>query len=159
MCYSKPSRSSVRFVVLSIFAFATLPLVVKASTNTSRPFHIVLSNDDGWAELNIRTTYDALIASNNSVLISAPAVDQTGESKPYRSPVRPILEKPALNTSRLRGRTTLALENPWRVRQYPGWCRRHRVQPVPPSLLVRELVPCHSHRDRPHDTRPRILWQ
>ena len=40
--------------------------------------NIVLSNDDGWAEKNIRVFYDALVASGQNVVISAPAVDKSG---------------------------------------------------------------------------------
>lgn len=58
------------------------------STPLASPLHIVLSNDDGWAELNIRTTYDALTAANSSVLISAPVQDMTGKGKLYLRPGR-----------------------------------------------------------------------
>jgi 5'/3'-nucleotidase SurE len=46
--------------------------------------NILLSNDDGWAELNIRTFYDALTSAGNSVVISAPADNRsgTGELQP-----------------------------------------------------------------------------
>lgn len=47
------------------------PLVASAS-------NLVLVNDDGWAELNIRTFYNALTAAGESVLVSAPAENQSG---------------------------------------------------------------------------------
>lgn len=40
--------------------------------------NIVLSNDDGWAEINIRQFYYALTAAGNSVIISAPADNKSG---------------------------------------------------------------------------------
>jgi len=40
--------------------------------------NIVLSNDDGWAEVNIRVFYNALTKAGNSVVLSAPAVDRSG---------------------------------------------------------------------------------
>lgn len=39
---------------------------------------IVLSNDDGWAEKNIRTFRDNLDNAGHAVLLSAPAYDQSG---------------------------------------------------------------------------------
>jgi 5'/3'-nucleotidase SurE len=39
---------------------------------------ILLTNDDGWAEVNIRALYQSLTAAGNSVVISAPAVDKSG---------------------------------------------------------------------------------
>lgn len=42
---------------------------------------IVQSNDDGWAELYIRSFNDALIAAGHDVVLSAPAEDQSGTGK------------------------------------------------------------------------------
>lgn len=56
---------------LSILTLSLLPLLVQ-STN------IVLSNDDGWAELNIRVFYDLLTRARNSVVLSAPADNKSG---------------------------------------------------------------------------------
>lgn len=39
---------------------------------------IVLSNDDGWAEKNIRVLNDALTAAGNDVVLSAPADNKSG---------------------------------------------------------------------------------
>lgn len=52
-------------------SFALLPL-------TSTATNIVLSNDDGWAEINIRTFYNTLTAAGDSVLLSAPAENESG---------------------------------------------------------------------------------
>lgn len=40
--------------------------------------NIVLSNDDGWAEMNVRTFYDSLVAAGENVVLSAPAEDKSG---------------------------------------------------------------------------------
>jgi 5'/3'-nucleotidase SurE len=52
-------------------AAALLPLA-------SQAINIVSSNDDGWAEVNIRSLYSALTAADHSVIISAPAEDESG---------------------------------------------------------------------------------
>lgn len=58
---------------LSTFV-ALFPIAISAS-------NIVLSNDDGWAEINIRTFYDALTAAGESVVLSAPADNESGTGK------------------------------------------------------------------------------
>ena len=40
--------------------------------------NIILSNDDGWAEQNIRNLYDKLGTAGYRVLLSAPAQDKSG---------------------------------------------------------------------------------
>ncbi|PYH97153.1 acid phosphatase precursor [Aspergillus ellipticus CBS 707.79] len=52
-------------------ALCLLPLATHA-------INIVSSNDDGWAEINIRTLYDSLTAAGHSVVISAPAENESG---------------------------------------------------------------------------------
>ena len=58
----------MHFVGLSL---ALIPLATIAT-------NVVLSNDDGWAEINIRTFYNTLVAAGDSVLLSAPAENQSG---------------------------------------------------------------------------------
>lgn len=45
---------------------------------SSRAAKILLSNDDGWAEKNVRVLYDALAAAGHNVVLSAPAKDRSG---------------------------------------------------------------------------------
>ena len=54
--------------------FAILPVSVRA-------VNVVLANDDGWAEINIRQFYDALTNAGDSVIISAPAENESGTGK------------------------------------------------------------------------------
>ncbi len=68
----------MNFLLLFLFL---LPLTVQ-STN------VVLSNDDGWAEKNIRVFYTALTQVGDSVVLSAPAENEsgTGEATPALAP-------------------------------------------------------------------------
>lgn len=59
---------------------ALLPLTIHA-------INIISSNDDGWAELNIRTLYNALTAADHSVVISAPAENQSGTGNSMPNPL------------------------------------------------------------------------
>lgn len=58
---------------------ALLPLAAQAA-------NIVLSNDDGWAEKNIRVFYDTLVAAGENVLISAPAENESGTGSSDANP-------------------------------------------------------------------------
>ncbi|KAF2100270.1 sure-like protein [Rhizodiscina lignyota] len=53
-------------------------LILACSAVTAHAANIVMSNDDGWAEINIRTFYQAIIAAGNSAFISAPAENKSG---------------------------------------------------------------------------------
>lgn len=57
---------------MQLSILALFPLAVSA-------VNIVSSNDDGWAEANIRALYDSLTADGHSVLLSAPADNQSGK--------------------------------------------------------------------------------
>jgi broad specificity polyphosphatase/5'/3'-nucleotidase SurE len=55
---------------------AALPLV--------QAVRIVQSNDDGWAEINLRTFFDVLSTAGHEVVLSGPAENQSGRG-PYLS--------------------------------------------------------------------------
>jgi len=55
-------------------SWAILPLAARAA-------NIILSNDDGWAEINVRTFYETLTAAGESVVLSSPAENQSGTGK------------------------------------------------------------------------------
>lgn len=45
-----------------------------------RGANIIMGNDDGWAEINLRVFYDALNAAGETAVVSAPAVNKSGSS-------------------------------------------------------------------------------
>lgn len=57
--------------------------------------NIVVSNDDGWAEINIRQFYNALTKSGNSVVISAPAKNKSGSGEYLFTPTS-VIEMPLI---------------------------------------------------------------
>ena len=73
---------------------ALLPLTVQGT-------NVVLSNDDGWAEKNIRVFYTALTNAGDSVVLSAPAENEsgTGESHPPLSMLDSLITDPFLLSS------------------------------------------------------------
>ena len=50
--------------------------------------NVVLSNDDGWAEINIRSFYNALTAVGNSVVLSALQITSLAPVSILQIPVR-----------------------------------------------------------------------
>lgn len=54
----------------SLLLAAALPLV--------QGIRIVQSNDDGWAEANIRTFFNVLNAAGHQVVLSGPAENKSG---------------------------------------------------------------------------------
>lgn len=63
----------------TIFLLYSLPFAAYA-------VNVVLSNDDGWAEKNIRLFYDDLTAAGESVVISAPAENESGTGSSDETP-------------------------------------------------------------------------
>ncbi|KAK5078033.1 hypothetical protein LTR51_000218 [Lithohypha guttulata] len=59
---------------------AAIARVLSLFVACSQAARIVQSNDDGWAEKNIRTLNTALVAAGNDVVLSAPADNQSGRS-------------------------------------------------------------------------------
>ena len=57
-------------MLLHTLLCCTLPL--------AHAVNIVSSNDDGWAEINIRTLYDSLTSAGHAVVLSAPAENESG---------------------------------------------------------------------------------
>lgn len=60
---------------MRVLAFAAVLLQLPLALSETR---IVLSNDDGWAEINIRAFYKDLADAGNCVIISAPAENKSG---------------------------------------------------------------------------------
>lgn len=50
-----------------------------ALAKSSLAVNIISSNDDGWAEVNIRAFFDALTEADHSVVVAAPAENQSGK--------------------------------------------------------------------------------
>ncbi|KZT69448.1 sure-like protein [Daedalea quercina L-15889] len=73
-----------------LIAQATLAISFLAAT--SLPRNLVLSNDDGWATAQIRAQFDALIAAGYGVILSAPALNQSGKGSRTKTPT--VLNKP-----------------------------------------------------------------
>lgn len=75
-CYSarhfppNTSSSSSKMRYTALFLIAS-PLLARA-------YQVVISNDDGWAEQNVRTFYNTLTSAGFSAILSSPAENQSG---------------------------------------------------------------------------------
>ncbi|CAG7962054.1 unnamed protein product [Penicillium nalgiovense] len=70
----------MRFDIVALF-----PLAASA-------VNIISSNDDGWAEANIRAFFESLQAADHSVVVSAPAENQSGKGSKEGEPT--VLTEP-----------------------------------------------------------------
>ncbi|KAJ6111332.1 hypothetical protein N7523_007393 [Penicillium sp. IBT 18751x] len=53
-------------------------LVASLAFGPTSAINIISSNDDGWAEVNIRALFQSLVDGGHSVVVSAPAQDESG---------------------------------------------------------------------------------
>lgn len=60
-------------------------LLIAAALPLAQGIRIVQSNDDGWAEINIRTFFNTLNAAGHQVVLSGPAENQSGTGIPPKS--------------------------------------------------------------------------
>ncbi|KAL8925942.1 MAG: hypothetical protein Q9208_003255 [Pyrenodesmia sp. 3 TL-2023] len=74
-----------------LFSLLPLPLLAQDLLPSPQNANIILSNDDGWAELNIRMLFDSLVNAGNSVVLSAPADNKSGTG-PSDAPATPLTE-------------------------------------------------------------------
>lgn len=53
-------------------------LILAAALPFAQAIRIVQSNDDGWAEINLRTLFNSLNAAGHKTIISGPAEQKSG---------------------------------------------------------------------------------
>ncbi|KAF9884242.1 hypothetical protein FE257_001974 [Aspergillus nanangensis] len=110
-------------------ALGLLPLVAQA-------VNIVSSNDDGWAEKNIRVLYDSLTAASHRVVISAPAENQSGTGSFDKTPSN--LTSPCEFNSCAAGKAygSNATQPRWNyVNSYPVTSMKHGINSVAPKFF------------------------
>ena len=75
-----------------LVSLGLLPLLAEGT-------YVVLSNDDGWAEINIREFYYALTNAGDSVVLSAPAENESGTGMECRGMDKTITNTQASGSS------------------------------------------------------------
>lgn len=53
-------------------------ILIAAALPFAQGVRIVQGNDDGWAEINLRTFFDVLNSAGHQVVLSGPAENQSG---------------------------------------------------------------------------------
>lgn len=61
-------------------------LFLALATGGSQAIRIIQSNDDGWAEMNLRAFHDVLIQAGHDAVVSSPAEDMSGKGKYFIFP-------------------------------------------------------------------------
>ncbi|KAL4914373.1 survival protein sure-like phosphatase/nucleotidase [Aspergillus aurantiobrunneus] len=114
----------------STLALALLPVA-------SQAINIVSSNDDGWAEINIRSLYSALTSAGHSVVVSAPAENQSGtgsnDEEPSDRTEACQFDSCAANSGPYGANETEPNLN-W-VNSYPVTSIKHGIDTLAPELL------------------------
>ena len=136
------------------FVCALLPL-------TAHGANLILSNDDGWAEINVRTFYNSLTAAGESVILSAPTENQSGTGKP----LFPSDSNGSGNicTEHLTASIRLLRQDPndpderLRVQQLSRRQPSRRFQLLQPTSQLCELVSRHSDRIRDQHLGAKVL--
>ena len=120
-----------------VLANLMLPLAASAA-------NLLLSNDDGWAEANIRSFYNALVKAGNNVVLSAPADNKsgTGESEGWRlESVKKENQTLTSPITRLHQCTSNHSNNPMRIQQLPSQQPCRGFQCFKPALELCQLLP------------------
>ncbi|KAF3483570.1 acid phosphatase [Arthroderma uncinatum] len=117
-------------------ALCLLPLAAQAA-QAAQAARIVSSNDDGWAEKNLHTIYDALTSSGHDVVVSAPAQDKSGTGSSDEAPTK--LTRPCEFNSCPAGSppTGYDANNPrfFYVNSFPVTSMRYGIQTVAPKFF------------------------
>jgi hypothetical protein len=70
---------------MGLSSFFTRVAVAAFAVTGCRGIRIIQSNDDGWAELYLRSFHDSLLGGGHDAVVSAPAENQSGRGKPTNS--------------------------------------------------------------------------
>lgn len=64
---------------MGVRSFLKHSALLALTVGSSHGIRIIQSNDDGWAELNIREFHDMLIDAGHDAVVSAPAENMSGK--------------------------------------------------------------------------------
>lgn len=64
---------------MGVRSFVKQSALLALAVGGSNGIRIIQSNDDGWAELNIRAFHDMLISAGHEAVVSAPAENMSGK--------------------------------------------------------------------------------
>ncbi|EPT02498.1 hypothetical protein FOMPIDRAFT_1118121 [Fomitopsis schrenkii] len=73
-------------IVVALLSLAASFFSVVDAQNSNGNATLVISNDDGWATAQIRAQFEALSDANYDVILSAPAVNQSGKGSQTTTP-------------------------------------------------------------------------
>lgn len=63
---------------MGVRSFFSRAAVAALAVTGSQGIRIIQSNDDGWAELYLRSFHDSLLSGGHDAVVSAPADNQSG---------------------------------------------------------------------------------
>lgn len=66
---------------MGVHSFIKNVCLLAFAAGGSQAIRIIQSNDDGWAEMNLRAFHDVLIQAGHDAVISSPAENESGKGK------------------------------------------------------------------------------
>jgi hypothetical protein len=79
-CQQPPRRHFSTSIISSNLNMRCTALLLVASPLLASAFNVIVSNDDGWAEQNVRTFVKTLTTAGFAAVLSSPAENQSGTS-------------------------------------------------------------------------------
>lgn len=76
---------TARPINMGVRSFFSRAAVAALAVTGCQGIRIIQSNDDGWAELYLRSFHDSLLAGGHDAVVSAPADNQSGRGKSLRA--------------------------------------------------------------------------
>lgn len=133
---------------MKFLSFLALPVAAQA-------INVVISNDDGWAEINIRELYNSLTKAGFKSIISAPAENKSGTGSRDEEPKE-------VGSSGCEFASCSAGSPPYgRNESMPQFNVSHGrtsgCQRIDVMILVRQLLPCNLHAARNPNPLQHIL--
>lgn len=68
---------------MGVHSFVKSVSLLALAVRGGQTLRIIQSNDDGWAESNIRVFHNMLIQADHDAVISSPAENMSGKGKPF----------------------------------------------------------------------------
>ncbi|POS73870.1 5'/3'-nucleotidase SurE [Diaporthe helianthi] len=121
---------------MGIRSFFTGAAVAALAVTGCQGIRIIQSNDDGWAELYLRSFHDSLLSGGHDAVVSAPAENQSGRSSLDADPARRTAacqyDSCPANTNAATGTNSSDTRLNW-VNSFPVTSMRFGINSIGPS--------------------------
>lgn len=122
---------------MGVRSFVKNACILGLAAGGSQAIRIIQSNDDGWAEMNIRVFHDALIQADHDAVVSAPAENMSGQGSSDEDPAPRTdaceYDSCPANTNLAYSSNATSPRLNW-VNSYPATSMRYGLDTITPAL-------------------------